>query len=139
VTAASTPTPSIPQVEAVGRFKLPSAAQDVHAYIETAGIDNLVLVVFRLPADDLPGFLESAGYGSALEEVREVSDLPGWTLGLDELLSAWPSHAEWQELLEDPTHTLMLGRASEPGFHRSVVVDMADPDLYTIYVRHNEL
>lgn len=139
MTAAPEPTPSIAEIEEIGRLRMPPSARDIEAYSDTDGIDDIIIVQFKLPQDELKTFLADAGYAEPLQAAEGLTSIPGWAMGFDELLPTWPREEEWQRMLEDPEHILMVAESSEPGFYRSVVVDLGDPDLYTIYLRHNDL
>jgi hypothetical protein len=60
-------------------------------------------------------------------------------MGFDGVLPGWPDEDEWRRLLEDPAHTLLATEVSEADFYRSVVIDTGDPEVYMIYLRHNDL
>ena len=146
--AAPSPTPSIADIERWGRLKMPASAQHIHAYVDSGGLDALVVLTFKLPASDLPSFLAGAGYREALKPPQEDplfsltylygfhEQLPG---GLDTPgLPWWPSTSDWDRMVQDPGHILLAGHDGEPSFSRTVVVDQTEGDLFTIYLVHFE-
>lgn len=133
------PTPSVAEIEEIGRLRMPSSAQDIEAYADLDGMDDIVIVRFKLPHDELEAFLRDAGYPQPLQPADRLSSIPGWAMGFDQLLPAWPSDEGWQRMLDDPARVLQVAESSEPGFYRSVIVDFGDSDLPTVYLRHNDL
>ncbi len=138
MTPASIPTASNSEIEKWGRLTVPSSAQDMQAYVNTGSIDALVVLTFRIPAADLASFMDGAAYTAPLQPVGEELHEAAYFLGFSENLAGWPSDADWERLLKDPTRILMGLGEDEPGFHRSILVDQTDPELYTIYLVHFE-
>jgi hypothetical protein len=149
MTAAPLPTPSIADIERWGRLKMPAAAQDVQAYVDTGGLDALVLLTFRLPASDLPSFLAGAGYAAPLQPPRQGYEFSvTYFYGFHEKLprresgrglSWWPSNSDWDRILQDPDRVLLSGGRSEPGYGRNILVDETDAGVCTVYLVHSEL
>jgi len=139
MTSTTTSTASISDIEEFGRLTMPSSAQNVRAYVDPGGLDALVVLTFKLPKSDLDSFLVNAGYTSELLPVDD--GLPGaaYFLGFSQYLQGWPNDAEWEGLLTDPTRTLLGQDVSEPGFHRSLLVDGTDSEVYTVYLVHFEV
>jgi len=139
MTAEAQPAPSIAEIEEVGRLTMPPSAGEVEAYVDLQGIDDILIVRFKLSPDELGAFLSEAGYPEPPRPVERLTSIPGWAMGFDGVLPGWPDEDEWRRLLEDPAHTLLAAEVSEADFYRSVVIDTGDPEVYTIYLRHNDL
>jgi len=139
MTPTATPTVPIADVEKWGRLSMPSSAQDVRAYVDPGGLDSLVVLSFKLPKADLDSFLATAGYSSELQPVEDGMTAGAYFLGFSTRLQGWPSDAEWEGLLSDPSRSLMGQAVDEPGFHRSLLVDETDPEVYTVYLVHFEV
>jgi len=136
------PVPStapISDIEKWGRLSMPSSAQDVRAYVDTGGLDSLVLLTFKLPKADLDSFLANAGYAAELQPVQNELSAVAHFIGFAEKLPGWPTDAEWEALVSDPTRNLLGQQVSEPGFHRSVLVNETDAEVYTVYLVHFEV
>jgi len=131
-------TPSISDIEKYARLKMPSSAHDIHAYLLTEAIDALVVITFRLPSSDLPRFLAGAGYLEPLEPPGDEFYQITHFLGFNDKLSEWPTDAAWEDMLQDPSRVLRAADVDEPGFHRSILVDQTDPNLYSVYLVHFE-
>ena len=135
---AATSVP-ISDVEKWGRLTMPSSAQDVRAYVDPGGLDAIVVLSFKLPKADLDSFLASAGYEGELQPVEDELSAAAFFLGFSQYLQGWPSDAEWEELVTDPTRNLMGQAVDEDGFHRSILVDETDPEQYTVFLVHFEV
>jgi len=139
MTSTAATTVPISDVENWGRLSMPSSAQDVRAYVDPGGLDAIVVLTFKLPKADLESFLANAGYTGELQPVEDELSAAAFFLGFSQYLQGWPSDAEWEELVTDPTLKLMGQDVDEDGFHRSVLVDETDPELYTVYLVHFEV
>ena len=139
MTPTATPTVPIADVEKWGRLSMPSSAQDIRAYVDPGGLDAIAVLTFKLPKLDLDSFLASAGYAGELRPVGDELSAAAFFLGFSQYLQGWPSDAEWEGLVTDPTRRLMGVAVDEPGFHRSILVDETDPELYTVYLVHFEV
>jgi len=132
-------TAPISDIEKWGRLSMPSSAQDIRAYVDTGGLDSLVVLTFKLPKADLDSFLVSAGYTSELLPVEAGLPAPAYFLGFSQYLQGWPSDAEWDAMIADPSRSILGQEGGEPGFHRSVLVDETDAEVYTVYLVHFEV
>ena len=139
MTPTATPTVPIADIEKWGRLTMPSSAQDVRAYVNTSGPDALLVITFKLPEADLSSFMADAGYTGQLQPVEGGLPALAHFIGFSERLAGWPSDAEWEGLVGDPTRILLGQELDEPGFHRSLLVDETDPDVVTIYLVHFEV
>ena len=139
MTSATTSTASISDIEEFGRLTMPSSAHDVRAYVDPGGLDALVVLTFELPKADLSSFLAKAGYTAELQPVEDGLSAGAYFLGFSQYLQGWPSDAEWEGLLTDSTRNLLGQEVSEPGFHRSILVDETDPEIFTVYLVHFEV
>jgi len=135
---AATSVP-ISDVEKWGRLTMPSSAQDVRAYVDPGGLDAIVVLTFKLAKVDLDSFLANAGYAGELQPVEDELSAAAFFLGFSQHLQGWPSDAEWEELVTDPTRNLMGQAVDEDGFHRSILVDETDPEQYTVFLVHFEV
>lgn len=139
MTPNAMPTASISEIEKWGRLTMPPSAEDVHAHVNTEGMDALVVLTFEIPADDLDAFMTDAGYTAPLQPVGDQLSAVAHFLGFSEVLPDWPSDAEWERLVKDPSRTLKATEADEPDYHRSILVDQTEPDDYTIFLVHFEI
>jgi len=148
MTAAPTSTPSIADIERWGRLEIPASAQDIQAYVDTGGLDALVVLTFRLPASDLPLFLATAGYSAPLTPPDGSRFIPGYYEEFDKGLpgrpdaaglSWWPSKEDWDRMLQDPQRVLRSGHVFESSFSRTILIDQTDGDLLTVYLFHSEV
>jgi len=139
MTSTAATTVPISEVEKWGRLTMPSSAQDVRAYVNTSGPDALLVITFKLPEADLSSFMADAGYTGQLQPVEGGLPALAHFIGFSERLAGWPSDAEWEGLVGDPTRILLGQELDEPGFHRSLLVDETDPDVVTIYLVHFEV
>jgi len=93
----------------------------------------------RAPKADLSSFLAKAGRTAELQPVEDGLSAGAYLLGFSQYLQGWPSDAEWEGLLTDSTRNLLGQEVSEPGFHRSILVDETDPEIFTVYLVHFEV
>jgi hypothetical protein len=118
---------------------MPSSAHDIRAYVDPGGLDAIVVLTFKLPEADLVSFLAKAGYAGELQPVEDELSAAAFFLGFSQYLQGWPSDAEWEQLVTDPTRNLMGQAMEEDGFHRSLLVDETNPELYTVFLVHFEV
>jgi hypothetical protein len=127
---------------------MPASAQDIRAYVDTGGLDALVVLTFKLPASDLPSFLAGAGYTPPLQPPAGTRFVPGYYEEVDRGLPGkpdsarlpwWPSNADWDRMLQDPERILRLGHVFGSSFSRTILVDQTDGKLYTVYLYHSEV
>ena len=132
-------TPTIEDVEKYGRVQIPESAENVKFYVDWGGIDVLVAVRFEISPENLSEFLSDAGYEEPLQRIEWITWVPGYTLGLDNIIPDWPSDEVWKAAIKDETKVLFGADVDEPGFSRQILVDKTNAELFIIYLVHHSL
>lgn len=120
--SSMSPTPqyTIEDAERIARIKIPADAYEVQVYTVTGWMDDLALIRFKLPPDRLQPFLEEIGF-QHLEKGK-------WTLQ-----DFYPNPEWWPQQSQLPNSSYLGGERDFPGYAQSILVDISNPDVYTVY------
>jgi hypothetical protein len=123
--AKPTETTDKAKIEAYARIKLPANATEIQASVLDGFQDDAILLKFKLPANDLEAFLQSAGYKEPLEDnfspigLQNSKELKWWTPGAAKVFAG--------------------AEVVEPGFAKKIMVDKSDPKVFIVYLSHFQL
>lgn len=119
------PQHSIEEVEEIARIEIPASATEIQVYAETGGMDDLALIKFKLPANELDSFLEKHGFHNLKQGYWSLQDfsVPGdW----------WPSV---EPNSKPPIAEYLGGKLHFPGFSQSILIDVTNKKFYIIYLQ----
>lgn len=120
--SSMSPTPqySIEDAERIARIKIPAEAYEVQIDVDMGWMDDLALIKFKLPSDRLQPFLEEIGF-QHLEKGK-------WTLQ-----DFYPNPEWWPQQAQLSQSSYLGGERDFPGYSQSILVDISNLDVYTVY------
>jgi hypothetical protein len=121
-TMSATPQYSIEDAERIARIKIPAEAYEIQVYTVTGWMDDAALIKFKLPSNKLQPFLDE--YGFQVEKGY-------WPFQDGPSVEWWPNRKEDGE---PPISNYLGGELDFPGYVQKIVVDISNPDVYTVYL-----
>ena len=122
-TMSATPQYSIEDAERIARIKIPAEAYEIQVYTVTGWMDDAALIKFKLPSNKLQPFLDE--YGFQVEKGY-------WPFQDGPSVEWWPNRKGDGE---PPISNYLGGELDFPGYYvQKIVVDISNPDVYTVYL-----